>query len=472
MKKAWLLLLLFGGLLFAPQAASAQGDPPDLPVYIVQPGDTLYGIARYFGLTLDELLAANQPLDPNQLAVGQEIRIPGLEGVHGVLSTHTVALGESYRSLLRRYQVDETLIRRLNRIASPTELYVGYALILPETPAAAAAVDAVALSPGETALELAASQGRSPWEISLYNRLPSPSRILPLDTLYLEAEAATAEETSPAALPAIFRQVSLAPQPLYQGATAEILIQTQEEVQLAGQLGEYRLHFFPLDTSAFSYVSLQGVHGMLEPGIYPLSITARTAEGEEFQIQQRVLVADGGYYSETLLVPAETIDPDTDREEFAWLYEQVTRPPTPERYWDGIFANPSYFPDCFTSRYGTRRLYKGAGTDLTYNGYHSGLDFCGGEGLPISAPAAGRVIFSGPLTIRGNATLIDHGWGVYTGYWHQSETYVQAGDWVDTGQLIGRVGGTGRVTGAHLHWEVWVNGVQVNPMLWLQRTFP
>ncbi len=469
MKKTLLALLLLSFLLAAPGSAQAQGQPPDGPIYIVQPGDTLYGIALRFGISLDELLAAN-PIDPNQLAVGQEIVIPGLEGIQGVLTTHTVALGESYRGLLRRYQVDETLFRRLNRIVSPTELYAGYALILPETPAAAAAVEAVSLAPGQTALELAALRGSNPWTIGRQNGIETPSRILPQDTLYLPQGQTAAEPT--AALPAIFREISLSPLPLYQGATAELRLQTTAAVQLEGRLGDYPLHFFPLDEAEYSYVALQGVHALLEPGLYPLTITARDENGREFQIAQRVLVADGGYYSETLLVPAETIDPETDRAEFSWLYELVTQPPTPERYWQGIFTNPSYYPDCFTSRYGTRRLYKGAGTDLTYNGFHSGLDFCGGAGLPITAPAAGRVVFSGPLTIRGNATLIDHGWGIYTGYWHQSETYVQTGDWVEQGQMIGRVGGTGRVTGAHLHWEVWVNGVQVNPMHWLQRPFP
>jgi murein DD-endopeptidase MepM/ murein hydrolase activator NlpD len=100
------------------------------------------------------------------------------------------------------------------------------------------------------------------------------------------------------------------------------------------------------------------------------------------------------------------------------------------------------------------------------------MDFGGGNGLPITAPAPGVVVFAGTLDIRGNATIIDHGWGVYSGFWHQSEFKVKVGDLVETGQVIGLVGGTGRVTGAHLHWEVWVNGIQVNPMGWLETVYP
>jgi murein DD-endopeptidase MepM/ murein hydrolase activator NlpD len=82
------------------------------------------------------------------------------------------------------------------------------------------------------------------------------------------------------------------------------------------------------------------------------------------------------------------------------------------------------------------------------------------------------VVFAGPLTVRGNATYIDHGWGVYTGYLHQSQLLVQAGDRVETGQLIGMVGNTGRATGPHLHWEVWVGGVPVQPLDWTSQSYP
>jgi len=82
------------------------------------------------------------------------------------------------------------------------------------------------------------------------------------------------------------------------------------------------------------------------------------------------------------------------------------------------------------------------------------------------------VVFIGKLVVRGNATVIDHGWGVYTGYWHQSQTLVKVGDHVTTGQILGYQGDTGRVTGPHLHWEVIVGDVQVDPLQWTKVTFP
>ena len=91
-----------------------------------------------------------------------------------------------------------------------------------------------------------------------------------------------------------------------------------------------------------------------------------------------------------------------------------------------------------------------------------------------NATAANAVLRSdvpGPLDVRGNATIIDHGWGIFTGYWHQTEQYVKVGDFVSTGQVIGTIGSTGRVTGPHLHWELWVNGVPVDPMQWVRQSF-
>ena len=129
-----------------------------------------------------------------------------------------------------------------------------------------------------------------------------------------------------------------------------------------------------------------------------------------------------------------------------------------------LYAESTYF----TSRYGNRRTYIGQGTELTIQGFHTGLDFGGGVGLAHHCTGSGsKSSLLVHWTVRGNATIIDHGWGVYSGFWHQSKFNVQVGDLVEQEQIIGEVGGTGRVTGPHLHWELWVNGIQVDPLDWL-----
>ena len=116
-----------------------------------------------------------------------------------------------------------------------------------------------------------------------------------------------------------------------------------------------------------------------------------------------------------------------------------------------------------TSPYGSRRTY-GNSPAITA---HAGEDFSAAAGTPVLAPAAGTVVLAEPLFVRGNAVVLDHGGGVYTGYWHLSELNVQPGDRVALGQRLGAVGSTGLSTGAHLHWEMRVGGLPVDPLQWV-----
>jgi murein DD-endopeptidase MepM/ murein hydrolase activator NlpD len=82
------------------------------------------------------------------------------------------------------------------------------------------------------------------------------------------------------------------------------------------------------------------------------------------------------------------------------------------------------------------------------------------------------VVLAEPLTLWGNAVVIDHGWGVLTGYGHLSVIEVEVGQTVAAGDTIAKVGNTGLSTGAHLHWETWVGGTSVDSLQWLEQTFP
>jgi murein DD-endopeptidase MepM/ murein hydrolase activator NlpD len=436
------------------------------PIYIVQPGDTLSLISSRFNVDLADLMNANGISDPNLLSAGQELVIPGLEGINGVLVTEFVQFGDSFRSLSRRTRIAEPTLRKLNRLVSPSELYVGVSMIVPQQTADEELTSRVTPSNGESLLELAVKANTDPWSLAGINQLDGTWDALPGDVLYAPG---TNSGTTASGLPAVFEQAVVSPLPLKQGGTTVIRVDVPDNVTLGGTLADYPLHFFK-DTDG-SQVALQGVHALLDPGPYPLRLEATLSDGTVQSFEQNVLVTSGNYPEENILInDPSTIDPAVTVPEEDQL-RKIVEPATPERYWDGIFQSPAVYQE-YTSFYGNRRTYYVQNSDATIQGFHSGLDFAGGEGLQITSPAPGKVVFAGPLIVRGNATIIDHGWGVYSGFWHQSKIEVQVGDTVTAGQVIGLVGGTGRVTGAHLHWEVWVNGVQVNPLDWLQQSYP
>lgn len=129
-----------------------------------------------------------------------------------------------------------------------------------------------------------------------------------------------------------------------------------------------------------------------------------------------------------------------------------------------LASMPSIWPvtGFISSSFGGRVSPFGRGSQ-----FHKGLDIANRIGTPIIAPAEGTVILAGPDGAYGNSVEINHGSGIITKYAHMQRANVRQGEWIKRGQVLGYIGMTGRTTGPHLHYEVRLNGVPVNPMRYI-----
>jgi murein DD-endopeptidase MepM/ murein hydrolase activator NlpD len=461
MYKQILSILLAGLILFAASPVIAQ-DEPEKPIYIVKSGDNLTSIAIKFGISLNSLLEENDISDPNALQVGDRLVIPGLEGVRGVLIQKTVPLGENLDDISRKYQLPLEILTRLNRITSPSEVYAGVELILPEPEGTNLFIPQVALKEGQALLEASVLAKTNPWLLIEANHLQGSWDAPPGESLYANASEGEAPTSS---IGPFITELVVEPLPLIQGKTTTIRVKTSQPATFSGFLAGQMLNFFEQEPG--SYIAFAGIHALHDTGLSDISLRATTLDGTTTEIQQMIFLSPGAFSNETVVgVDASTIDPEVVLREDQTLANLVEV--TPERYWSGTFRWPVDEP-CPSSRFGNRRSYNSG----QYFYYHTGLDFtvCA-QNLNIYATAPGVVIFSDFLEIKGNFTVIDHGWGIHSGYAHQSDVFVSKGDRVEAGQLIGIIGNTGRSVGPHLHWEVWVNGIPVEPLDWLSKSFP
>jgi murein DD-endopeptidase MepM/ murein hydrolase activator NlpD len=161
-----------------------------------------------------------------------------------------------------------------------------------------------------------------------------------------------------------------------------------------------------------------------------------------------------------------TLTDDNRNKEYAVLNPAYAKSETTPRAWTRAFTWPA--PPRSISPFAQARLYERGGNV----NYHYGEDMAGKVGDPIRATNDGTVVIAGQYAIRGGLTGIDHGAGVVSLYFHQSQILVKVGQRVTRGQVIGRIGATGFVTGPHLHWEMRVRGEATDPKQWVDRVFP
>jgi murein DD-endopeptidase MepM/ murein hydrolase activator NlpD len=261
------------------------------------------------------------------------------------------------------------------------------------------------------------------------------------------------------------RAVRIRPQPAapVRGTVARLVVVQDSAVgddRLLGVEGDAAgepLHF---EIAGPGFTALMGIP--LEDGD-SLDVSLRLVWSEEIDTTRVTLaLSQPSPRSERLRVPPALVNYDGPTR--ARIEAEIARArkvssdshDTP-RLWTGRFRVPR--ASRITSVYGTAREYNDEVTSR-----HMGTDFAGRVGEPVRAAARGRVALVADFYLAGRALYLDHGAGLVTGYFHLSRIEVKEGDTVAAGQVVGRVGRTGRVTGPHLHWIARYGGITVDAM--------
>jgi murein DD-endopeptidase MepM/ murein hydrolase activator NlpD len=254
------------------------------------------------------------------------------------------------------------------------------------------------------------------------------------------------------------------PPQVKQGHTLLIQIGANRPISVTGAFDEHRLHFVPQPTGAWT---VAGVPVTAAAGAHPVQFSIVDSLGTRVSTTVSVTVQAAEFGQEQISVPPlklNLLDPAIAQED-AQRLEQTFADITPQQLWQGTFVQPYIGP--VSSPFGMYRTYNGG-----QRSYHSGIDLAGTEGAPVVAASNGRVALAAPLKVHGNTVVLDHGWGVFSAYYHLSQILVQEGQKVVQGEKVGLVGNTGLSTGPHLHWEIRVGSVPVDPLEWTARTFP
>jgi murein DD-endopeptidase MepM/ murein hydrolase activator NlpD len=259
------------------------------------------------------------------------------------------------------------------------------------------------------------------------------------------------------------------PEEPVQGRLFQVMVvaeRPEDLVSIRAELAGEPLHFRELRPGQYAALAATPIDTV---GELSLPVVARWVDGAMDSVATAVAVREGDYRHERLTVaPRFGTPPDSAlqarmRRESQRAREVSRASHGTPRLWEGEFMHPR--PSRITSGFGHGREYNGQIT-----GRHMGTDFAGAVGAPVHAPARGRVALVDQFHLGGGVIYIDHGAGLVTAYLHLSEQLVTEGDFVEPGQLIGRVGATGRVTGPHLHWIVRYGTITVDPLSLLEVT--
>ncbi len=219
---------------------------------------------------------------------------------------------------------------------------------------------------------------------------------------------------------------------------------------------------FFLDRDKKGLFALIGVDVKKSPGTFPVEIAGIDVTGQNHFHTLQIEVLDAERKTDYLTLPPEMVTPkdpvtvariNREASELKKVFSENSGP-----YIGGLFGLP--VPDPVSSSFGTKRVLNGEPKSP-----HSGTDFRSPLGRLVRAPANGRVVYVGDLYYTGRTVVLDHGSGVFSLYAHLLKPLCKVGQTLKSGQPVGKVGSTGRSTGAHLHWAIKVRGAKIDPVV-------
>ena len=266
--------------------------------------------------------------------------------------------------------------------------------------------------------------------------------------------------------------VRVSPPVVAEGHTAVVQVAASAGMTVTGQY-EGRPLIFKEEPDRGVAWALLGAVPFQDVGTRTLTINLQNGDGGNRTVSRNLRVVSYPFPSESLQFDPETaklLDPAVTQKE-ADMLAAIFAQRTPEQYWNGTFRMPLDGKIRITSYFATRRCYN-CPDGSTPTSYHGGMDMAANVGTPVHAPAAGRIVFAGQLSDRGNAIIIDHGMGVFSLLAHNSKLIATVGQMVQQGDVVSLSGNTGLSNGPHVHWEVHVNGPGVEALEWVKRPLP
>jgi murein DD-endopeptidase MepM/ murein hydrolase activator NlpD len=267
-------------------------------------------------------------------------------------------------------------------------------------------------------------------------------------------------QTAPAARPLTIKANARAFHP------GELVVLT---VTTSAQASAVRAEAFSRMLASFrvddrTWQTLVGVDLTTGPAPYKVTVTAALPAGDS-TATYTLKITEKAFPTRKLTVDDAFVTPPASAlariEEDAKALERCWANPSSEKLWTGAFVRP--VPHDANSAFGSRSVFNGQ-----VRNPHGGADFRSPPGTPIKAPNAGRIVLARDLYYSGGTVVIDHGLGLFSLFAHLSAIDAKDGANVARGEVVGRVGATGRVTGPHLHWMVRLNGARIDPLALLQ----